>query len=40
MTVRLFAVAAGTEDGLLATIRGHAGRIRAGRDLVCPGRTA
>jgi hypothetical protein len=33
MTVRLFAVAAGTEDGLLAAIRGHAGRNRAGRDL-------
>ena len=37
MTVRLFAVAAGTEDGLLAAIRGHAGRNRAGRDLPSAG---
>ncbi|MFF8433561.1 acyltransferase domain-containing protein [Streptomyces bacillaris] len=33
MTVRLFAVAAETVDGLLAAICGHVGRIRAGRDL-------
>jgi len=33
VTTRLFAVAAGTEDGLLTAIREHAARIRAGRGL-------
>ncbi|WP_329110187.1 acyltransferase domain-containing protein [Micromonospora sp. NBC_01699] len=33
MVARLFAVAADTDDGLLAALRWHADRIRAGRDL-------
>ncbi|MEV4727700.1 hypothetical protein, partial [Micromonospora humida] len=33
MTSHLFAVAAATEDDLLAAVRAHADRIRGGRNL-------